>query len=512
MSTPNSDGPDISRWNPVSNWDEIPQYRLFITKATGTSQIEIRNHVDPTFDQNWEQMRRRNFEFRGCYHWLRPDISIKVQVDILLSTINSHGGLQLGEFVMLDWERTNGLPFPSVTQVEEWLTLAGKHWPGRIALYCADWVPGFTEWRYRNPDFPLVYANYNLIDPARNGWLKTSQYRADIWQWTSSHAIPGIADPTCDMNHVLNWATLKTITSNKELPMARTYRWSYSGTRLTETQLLNQWSWKNLHPEMRRRSIACANAAQDAGTDLGFGEGARDPAQQLSEFFRRHTLVSSGGCCTWGGKKYALRPGMSPISPSGFSNHDDNIFEGYALAVDFIGWENHWFDANCERFGIKNFGGAIGPGVNNEEWHGQPIELPNSREDVSAYFANGGTLRNWFSDSNKPPPPPPPPPSLPTQKKEIDMLIIDLNPNTTYWVSMLLAGSTLMHIANGHHVNVLVRGGVPRVTLGSPGAPGEVELDGILRSVKTTNKSPFGAGNPPFNQNLDTLWNLATYK
>ena len=177
--------------------------------------------------------------------------------------------------------------------------------------------------------------------------------------------------------------------------MTRTYQWSYGDVRLTAEQLKEGWSWANVHPEMQRRALALADASQDAGRDLGFGEGARNPVQQLAEFYRRHDLVATGGCCTYSGKRYKLKAGMSPISPPGYSNHDDEIYEGCALAIDFVGWEDHWFDANCERFGIKNFGGAIGPGVNGEEWHGQPIELPNSRRDVTAYFANGGKLKAW---------------------------------------------------------------------------------------------------------------------
>lgn len=290
--------------------------------------------------------------------------------------------------------------------------------------------------------------------------------------------------------------------------MPRTYKWGYPDKntgqylRLTEEQLKNKWSWANVHPEMQRRALACANAAQDDGFDLGFGEGARNPVQQLAEFFNRHTLVSSGGCCTWNGKRYKLKPGMSPISPPGSSNHDDDIYEGCALAIDFNGWETHWFDANCERFGIKNFGGLIGPGVNGEEWHGQPLELPNSRKDVNAYFARGGKLQVWpLPGGSVPSNPPTPQP----HRNELNM-IIDLNFGTAWWVSMLLDGDEITHITNGHHVDVLVRGGTARVNLGTPQTPGEVELDGILRSVSATNNSPFAPGMPAYNQGLHDLW------
>ena len=209
--TPNSDGPDISHHNPVADWDAIPQFRLFIAKAT-----EGRTFRSPTFDENWQQMRRRGFEFRGAYHWIRSDSTMDAQVSNLRRAIDDHGGLRVGEFVMLDWETTPGIANVTVAQVNEWLRLAEQIWPGRIAVYASDWVPGFSSWRRSHPQYALVYANYNTGGSSRGGWAETEAWDADIWQWTSSATIAGFADPTVDMNHVRVWETLTRITAQTE--------------------------------------------------------------------------------------------------------------------------------------------------------------------------------------------------------------------------------------------------------------------------------------------------------
>lgn len=211
--TPNSDGPDISHHNPVADWDAIPQYRLFSTKAT-----EGRGFVSPTFHENWEQMRRRAFQYRGCYHWVRSDSPMKDQVANLARALDAHGGLQDGEFIQLDWETTPGIPNVTVNDIEWWITLAEQHWPGRIIVYGSDWVPGFSQWRLRNPATPVWYANYNTSDRSTGGWNESKIWAATVWQWTSSAPIPGIADATCDMNHVFHWDVLDRITNQTSSP------------------------------------------------------------------------------------------------------------------------------------------------------------------------------------------------------------------------------------------------------------------------------------------------------
>jgi hypothetical protein len=194
--------------------------------------------------------------------------------------------------------------------------------------------------------------------------------------------------------------------------MSTTYRFGYGSLRLALDQLEQRRTWADLHPEIRRRLIRMFDVARAEGHDLGIGEGARDPARQEAEFFRRHVPVNTGGCCSYKGKRWALKAGMAPIAPPGNSNHEKGILDGYAMAADLVGWEDHWFDANCHRFGLKNFGGAIGPGVNGEEWHAQPVEFANSRSAVNAQVAAGLTLTAipLPGDPLTPPTPEPPDP------------------------------------------------------------------------------------------------------
>lgn len=165
-------------------------------------------------------------------------------------------------------------------------------------------------------------------------------------------------------------------------------------------------------------------------------------------------------------------------------------------AHDGIPWTEVPIQGSAEavKWGIHANVGVPGDG---ESWHIQPIEIDGHASWVKA--GRPAPARNYpipvEHDPYAPPPPQPPPTT-----KETDMLILDLNPGTDWWVATLLGPTTIMHIVNGHHVAVMERGGVPRVTLN------ETEMDGILRSVKTTNASPFQPGMPSHNDTLNTLW------
>lgn len=216
MATLDSDGPDISHWNPISNWDEIPEFDLWCMKAT-----EGKGFRSPVFNTNWAKCRELGVKYLGAYHWIRSDSTMVQQVANLKRAIDDHDGLRDGEFIMLDWETTPGIKNVTVAQVDEWLDLAEAEWPGKIIVYCSDWVPGFKTWRAKNPDYPLWYANYNLGPTERGGAAETDFYGADVWQWTSSADVPGFADDTIDMNDVLDWSWFESLYPTKPVGIVK---------------------------------------------------------------------------------------------------------------------------------------------------------------------------------------------------------------------------------------------------------------------------------------------------
>ena len=204
MATPDRDGIDISHWNRIDDWDAIPDFPLWCMKAT-----EGRSFRSPVFDERWPKARELA-KYNGAYHWLRSDSPVLVQFNNFRKAINDHGGLELGDFVMLDWETTPGIKNVTVANVDVWIELCEKEWPGRHIVYCSDWVPGFKTWRAKNPDYPLWYANYNTGPSRTGGAAETDEYGADVWQWTSTALVPGF-QAGIDMNDVLDWSTLDDI-------------------------------------------------------------------------------------------------------------------------------------------------------------------------------------------------------------------------------------------------------------------------------------------------------------
>lgn len=144
-------------------------------------------------------------------------------------------------------------------------------------------------------------------------------------------------------------------------------------------------SFTKLHPKMRER---ITKMLAD-NPNVGFGNGVRSASDQRQMFLSRYrktnseTSASGSKNVYWEGSYWEHVSGAA-AAPPGRSMHE------IGLAVDLTG-DLDWVVRNAHKYGLKHFAG-----VNNEPWHVQPEELPNSR---SKYEESGAAWGHSVSDA-----------------------------------------------------------------------------------------------------------------
>lgn len=155
--------------------------------------------------------------------------------------------------------------------------------------------------------------------------------------------------------------------------MIPTFRYGYGSQRLTLAAMRQQSGVRPLDPELWRRLKKLMRAARKAGVDVGIGGAARTAAMQEQLFYDRHSQVAAGGCCSYNGKRWALKSGKAHAAPPGRSYHEPSTPAGGVLAVDIVGWEHPWVAENIGRYGLRDLASM------GERWHLQPVEVSTAR-------------------------------------------------------------------------------------------------------------------------------------
>jgi hypothetical protein len=138
------------------------------------------------------------------------------------------------------------------------------------------------------------------------------------------------------------------------------------GNPQTIDQIRAESNFKQLHPTMQDRVIRLITASNGA---VGLGVGFRSEEEQRQLFLSRY-VVDPSGSVEWDGKRWRKKnESDATAAPPGRSMHE------IGLAADLAG-DHDWVVANSARFDLKTFAS-----VNDEPWHVQPVELPNSRAD-----------------------------------------------------------------------------------------------------------------------------------
>lgn len=134
-------------------------------------------------------------------------------------------------------------------------------------------------------------------------------------------------------------------------------------------EVKNMSSFRNLHPKMQERLLKMMRD----NPNVGFGQGVRSSSSQRAMFMQRYRKTDSETNAQgkkniyWDGSYWEHVSG-APAAPPGRSMHE------IGLAADLVG-DTDWVVRNAHRYGLKHF-----KNVNNEPWHVQPSELPNSRK------------------------------------------------------------------------------------------------------------------------------------
>jgi hypothetical protein len=114
--------------------------------------------------------------------------------------------------------------------------------------------------------------------------------------------------------------------------------------------------------------------------NVGVGNGFRTSAQQRTLFLSRYSRTTEKTGTFWDGAYWKKNSGVADAAPPGLSMHE------IGLAADLTG-DLQWVQKNADKYGLKTFAD-----VNNEPWHVQPAELPNSRRDYEKAGSTWGTV------------------------------------------------------------------------------------------------------------------------
>lgn len=176
----------------------------------------------------------------------------------------------------------------------------------------------------------------------------------------------------------------------------------YSGKKRTLVEMDGIWKWTALHPFMKRLHLAAyfsdprtarhgfdADGLAILDTPLGVGSAGRSSGEAARRNFwsrnSRTYLPGRPSRNTPEGRAW-LKPGYAGIAYPGTSNHEDDTFEGYCMAVDNVGWNTHpWFNAHVGDFGLRDF-----RDVGSEPWHTQLAGYGASKSALQRDLANRG--------------------------------------------------------------------------------------------------------------------------
>lgn len=167
--------------------------------------------------------------------------------------------------------------------------------------------------------------------------------------------------------------TYDTGTKSSKNSSANTTSGGTSPKKASLPKRLSSGKYRNLKPEFAQRLYAMLKD----NSRVHIGQGYRSSAQQEALFLKRHERTDEKTDIYWNGSYWKHVRGPD-AAPPGRSMHE------VGLAADLTG-DLTWVQRNAHKYGLKTFAN-----INNEPWHVQPAELPNSRREYERRGAPWG--------------------------------------------------------------------------------------------------------------------------
>lgn len=189
----NYGGIDVSHYQGQINWHEVARHgkvKYSFMKATESTTL-----VDNTFAYNVKEARANGIPV-GCYHFFRPNVSGKEQLNHFIQSVDMS---QQDILPLIDIE-IRGKQSLAVFQknIRDFLEGFERHYGFRPLIYASlnfynDYLAGAFD------DYKYMIAKYAEGDPQPQGPIDVV-----MWQYSSSGHVPGIkgrVDMSCFMDN-----------------------------------------------------------------------------------------------------------------------------------------------------------------------------------------------------------------------------------------------------------------------------------------------------------------------
>src|ERR1700716_1506195 len=178
-------GVDVSTYQGTITWTQVKAAKIdfaFARISDGTT------HPDAQFASNWKGMKSAGV-VRGSYQYFRASQDPTAQANLVVSSLNSAGGLLPGDLpVVMDLETADGQPESTIeAHVRTWLAAVAAQTGRAPIIYTSLGTYPVTTSAFAA--YTLWVANWTTACPTLpNGW---STWK--FWQYSDMGSVAGIS-------------------------------------------------------------------------------------------------------------------------------------------------------------------------------------------------------------------------------------------------------------------------------------------------------------------------------